>query len=73
VGLMLRKRLSGPKQSEKGFWEPFAVLCPGEVCSAFDPQGRPLYFDADHLSHVGNRVLEASFTEALRQAVTGVR
>jgi len=38
-------------------WDPFAVLCQtGVTCSAYQ-QGRPLFFDADHLSAYGNRML----------------
>ena len=41
-------------------WDPLAVLCPGEVCSAYQ-DGRPLFFDGDHLSGYGNRALEKTF------------
>ncbi len=47
-------------------WDPFPVLCPGEVCSAFDSQGVPLFFDGDHLSAHGNRVLYPHFEQLLR-------
>jgi peptidoglycan/LPS O-acetylase OafA/YrhL len=41
-------------------WDPLPALCPGSRCSAFD-EGRPLYFDSDHLSAHGNRVAYRSF------------
>ena len=46
-------------------WDPFPVLCPGETCSAM-VGGKPLFFDGDHVSAHGNRVLYPSFREALR-------
>lgn len=46
-------------------WDPFPLLCPGTQCSAFDPLGKPLFFDSNHLSGHGNRVLEPSFTQVL--------
>lgn len=48
-------------------WDPFDPLCPGEVCSAFDAQGRPLFFDGDHLSAHANRLLFASFSARLAE------
>ena len=46
-------------------WDPFPILCPpGATCSAYD-DGKPLYFDSDHLSGHGNRVLTPSFIETL--------
>lgn len=41
-------------------WDPFPVLCQHDVCSAFD-EGLPLFFDGDHLSAHGNRILYPSF------------
>jgi len=48
-------------------WDPFPVLCPSETCSAFD-QDVPLFFDGDHLSAHGNRVLYPSFLSMLLSA-----
>lgn len=42
-------------------WDPFPVLCPGAICSAFRGD-RPLFFDGDHLSGYGNEVLLPAFT-----------
>lgn len=47
-------------------WDPFPILCPEEVCSAFD-EGGPLFFDGDHLTAHGNRVLYPSFELILRK------
>jgi peptidoglycan/LPS O-acetylase OafA/YrhL len=41
-------------------WDPFPVLCPGIVCSA-TKDGRPLFFDGDHLSAYGNMILYPDF------------
>ncbi|MBN2005479.1 MAG: acyltransferase [Anaerolineae bacterium] len=45
-------------------WDPFPVLCKSEICSAYD-DGKPLFFDGDHLSAYGNRVLIPSFRDKL--------
>ncbi|MEM9906680.1 MAG: acyltransferase family protein [Cyanobacteria bacterium P01_D01_bin.44] len=45
-------------------WDPFEVLCKEEPCSAFDGD-KPLFFDGDHLSGHGNRVLRPSFINKL--------
>ncbi len=41
-------------------WDPLAVLCPGDTCLA-TLQGRPLFFDGDHVSAFGNQALYPSF------------
>ncbi|MCC7005897.1 MAG: acyltransferase [Ottowia sp.] len=46
-------------------WDPLPLLCPHSICSAFDDSGKPLYFDSDHLSGHGNRVLTPSFTDVV--------
>jgi len=48
-------------------WDPLPTLCPGNTCSAFS-NGKPLYFDGDHLSGFGNAVLFEAFAERLRVA-----
>jgi peptidoglycan/LPS O-acetylase OafA/YrhL len=45
-------------------WDPFFVLCADAVCSAYDGD-KPLFFDGDHLSGHGNRVLTPSFKNKL--------
>ena len=47
-------------------WDPFPVLCPGTICAAADERG-PLFFDGDHLSGVGNRVVYPSFAALLKR------
>jgi peptidoglycan/LPS O-acetylase OafA/YrhL len=37
-------------------WDPLPLLCPGKVCEAM-PAGRPLFFDGDHPSGLGNDLL----------------
>ncbi|RYY23447.1 MAG: acyltransferase [Sphingomonadales bacterium] len=34
-------------------WDPLPILCPGQICEAL-PGGRPLFFDTDHISGLGN-------------------
>ena len=47
-------------------WDPLPTLCPaGTRCSAF-LDGRPLFFDADHVSAHGNRLLLPSFRAFLQ-------
>jgi len=42
-------------------WDPLPALCDAERCAGMR-DGRPLFFDADHLSGYGNRVLLPGFT-----------
>ena len=46
-------------------WDPLPLLCPGATCSAYDENAKPLFFDSNHLSGHGNRVLEPAFTATL--------
>jgi hypothetical protein len=46
-------------------WDPFPILCPGSSCSALK-NGKPLFFDQDHLSGYGNLLLLPSFSELLQ-------
>jgi peptidoglycan/LPS O-acetylase OafA/YrhL len=45
-------------------WDPFPILCPTSRCQMFR-DGKPLYFDADHLSGAGNDLLYPSLSAAL--------
>jgi hypothetical protein len=45
-------------------WDPLPALCSGATCNALR-QGRPLFFDGDHLSPYGNLVLLPDFVAAL--------
>ena len=46
-------------------WDPFPVLCPSDPCNAFDGE-QPQFFDGDHLTGQGNRILTPSFQKKLR-------
>lgn len=52
--------------SQVRVWDPFPVLCPSSTCSAFDAE-KPLFFDGDHLSGHGNRLLYPSFKAFLSE------
>lgn len=41
-------------------WDPLPTLCPGQNCQVED-QGRPLFYDADHVSGYGNMRLAPDF------------
>jgi peptidoglycan/LPS O-acetylase OafA/YrhL len=41
-------------------WDPFPLLCPGKTCSMLR-DGKPLFFDGDHVSGVANRLLLGDF------------
>jgi len=49
-------------------WDPFPVLCAEATCRAITESG-PLFFDGDHLSNVGNRVLFPHFVAVVRRVV----
>ena len=58
------------RQTAQGsMFDPLPVLCPAEKCSATAANGRPLYFDADHLSRYGNEVVYPAFRAHWRAAV----
>lgn len=46
-------------------WDPLPLLCAGPTCAAYDTNTQPLFFDSNHLSGHGNRVLEPAFSAAL--------
>lgn len=45
---------------EVSVWDPFPVLCPDAQCHTAR-EGRPLFFDADHVSGYGNMMLTPDF------------
>jgi len=45
-------------------WDPFPILCPGDICGT-QHDGRPLFFDGDHLSGYGNMLLYPYFARAI--------
>ncbi len=49
-------------------WDPLPLFCPGQTCEAV-PGGRPLFFDGDHPSGLGNDLVYAD----LKRTVLGVR
>ncbi|MEN5203134.1 acyltransferase family protein [Stenotrophomonas sp. TWI700] len=67
AGQMLQLELLRQQYPALTVWDPFPLLCPGVTCSAFDEDGAPLYFDGDHLSGHGNRILANNFIQLLLQ------
>jgi len=47
-------------------WDPMPLLCPGAQCLP-TRDGKPLFFDGDHLSGYGNRLLLPDFQAHLRR------
>lgn len=45
-------------------WDPLPYLCDASTCKAF-MNNKPVFFDGDHLSGYGNRLLMPRFIEAL--------
>jgi peptidoglycan/LPS O-acetylase OafA/YrhL len=45
-------------------WDPLQVLCPDTKCYAFE-NGKPLFFDNDHLSSYGNQKLYPDFVKQI--------
>ena len=48
-------------------FDPLPALCDAASCRAIEPDGRPLFFDADHLSRWGNERVYPHFVRHLRQ------
>jgi len=53
-------------------WDPLPVLCDKTSCSAYK-NGRPLFFDGDHLSGYGNKILLPSFSSFFNSLESGRR
>jgi peptidoglycan/LPS O-acetylase OafA/YrhL len=49
-------------------WDPFSTLCPRNQCEAVSA-GRPIFFDADHISGYANDLLYPSLVEAMLRVV----
>ena len=49
-------------------WDTMPVLCPGDICEAL-PGGRPLFFDGDHISGLGNDLLYPELKQVLLSVV----
>lgn len=50
-------------------WDPFPMLCPDAKCSAFR-NGKPLFFDADHISGYGDILLTPFFVERMKSELS---
>jgi len=46
-------------------WDSLPILCDEKELNAYDHQGLPLFYDGDHLSGHGNRLLVPSFRDKL--------
>lgn len=53
-------------------WDPLPTLCGESKCSAYK-NGKPLFFDGDHLSGYGNKTLFPSFTRFVNSVESGNR
>ena len=51
-------------------WDPSQILCGQDFCNSMDGD-KPVFFDADHLSRYGNRLLFKSFNDKLNQSSCG--
>jgi peptidoglycan/LPS O-acetylase OafA/YrhL len=47
-------------------WDPFPILCPGETCKT-SVDGKPLFFDGDHISGYGNMFLYDDFRKFINK------
>ncbi|HEY5971256.1 MAG TPA: SGNH hydrolase domain-containing protein, partial [Pseudoxanthomonas sp.] len=52
-------------------WDPLPVLCPTAVCTVVHGN-RPLFFDGDHLSGYGNRLLLPAFKQHIADVSGGI-
>ena len=55
-------QLEGPGST---IFDAFSTLCPEPICRVKAPNGRPLFFDGDHLSRYGNEVIYPTFKSLL--------
>ena len=46
-------------------FDPFEILCKDEVFTPYDSEGLPVFYDGDHLSANGNRILAPSFRKKI--------
>jgi len=54
------------RYSNVDIWDPLDRLCNEEYCEA-DLKGRPLFFDGDHLSNYGSRLLAEDFMVGIKK------
>jgi peptidoglycan/LPS O-acetylase OafA/YrhL len=52
-------------------WDPFSILCPPDQFCRAIMNGRPLYFDGDHISGYANRLLFPSFRDFIVMTAHG--
>jgi hypothetical protein len=53
------------KHPDLRVWDPLLILCDNAEFSAYDKEGLPIFFDSDHFSAHGNRLLAPSFKETI--------
>lgn len=53
-------------RSRSYLWDPLPFLCDAVECHAYSSTGEPIFFDGDHLSAHGNRVLYPSFKQFVK-------
>jgi hypothetical protein len=49
-------------------FDALPILCPEAICRVAAPNGRPLFFDSDHLTRYGNEVIYPAFKAILEQS-----
>jgi hypothetical protein len=49
-------------------FDALPILCPEAICRVAAPNGRPLFFDSDHLTRYGNEVIYPAFKAILVQS-----
>lgn len=60
------------KKPNVSVWDPFPLLCPNETCRTF-LEGKPLFFDADHLSGFGNDLVYGDFSRRTLALMSSTR
>jgi hypothetical protein len=56
------------KVSGMTVFDTLPILCPEAICRVAAPNGRPLFFDSDHLTRYGNEVIYPAFKAILVQS-----
>jgi len=62
----LRAAVAAQGPAALTIFDPLPALCDDRACRAIATDGRPLFFDADHLTRYGNERIATSFVEHLR-------
>jgi peptidoglycan/LPS O-acetylase OafA/YrhL len=58
--IIVSMKVLGQTYANVHIWDAFPLLCPNDVCRT-QKDGRPLFFDGDHLSAYGNLVIYPQF------------